>query len=347
MESNNKIAFITGINGQDGAYLAHLLLEKNYTVYGSFRRGSSNKMWRLEFLKINHKVNLIEMHLNEPQQIINIFKEINPTEIYHLAGESFVADSFNYPVYTIDVNVTSVINILNAVNISCPNSKLFFASSSEVFGYSNNNGLNERSKKIPSNPYGISKLTADNFIRLYRDKYNIFACSGILFNHESPLRSRSFVTRKITYNMAQLKVNNKQYFEIGNFDSARDWGSAYDYVKAMYLMLQTENPNDLVISTGKLTTLREVMSISALYAGFDPVFEGTNDNEICVDKTSGRKLVAISSKYYRPFDTNPMFGNSSAIQKVTGWSPQYNITDIIELMTKCDLERVMKGIENV
>jgi len=307
-----------------------------------------HKMWRTDFLGITAQIKLVEFQLNEPQVIIDLLKRIQPDEIYNLAGESFVADSFHYPYHTMEMNANGVINILEAARIVSPRSKIFFASSSEVFGYTaKNGGLNEQSERNPCNPYAISKLTADNFVRLYREKYGMFACSGILFNHEGPLRSRHFVTRKITYNMVKLKLNDQKYFELGSFSSARDWGSAVEYVNAMKLMLEVDNPSDFVISTGELTTVRQVLDIAANSVGFDPVFEGSDEHEVCIDKLSGRLLAKVSPKYYRPFDTAPMLGNSSLIQKLLGWNAQQDFGGVIESMVAADLYRRKQGITDV
>lgn len=348
-DNNKKLtAFIIGVTGQDGAHLADLLLNKGYEVYGGFRRSGVNKLWRTDFLGITPKIKLVEFQLNEPQHIINLFKKIQPDEVYNLAGESFVADSFDYPCHTMEVNAHGVINILEAVKIASPESKIFFASSSEVFGYAAKHGyLNEQSRRRPKNPYAISKLTADNFVRLYREQYNMFVCSGILFNHEGPLRSRHFVTRKITYNMVKLKLDGGSYFELGNFSSARDWGAAVDYVQAMKGMLDADTPNDFVISTGKLTTIKRILEIAACSVGFDPVFEGLNESELCIDKSSGRVLTKVSSRYYRPFDTAPMIGNSSLIQKQIGWSPQQSVVNMIESMVEADYTRRKQGMIDV
>ena len=349
MKNNNKpIAFVAGVTGQDGAHLADLLLKNGYEVYGGFRRGSLNKMWRLDFLQIADKLNLVEFRLDEPQHIIDILKKTQPDEIYNLAGESFVADSFGYPCHTMEINAFGVINFLEAVRLVCPKSKTFFASSAEVFGYaSERGGLNEESTRMPCNPYAISKLTADNFIRLYREKFGLFACSGILFNHEGPLRSRHFVTRKITYNMVRMKMGDKRHFELGNLSASRDWGSAEDYVGAMKLMLEADIPVDFVISTGKLTTVRQFLEIAAKSVGFDPVFEGSDEQEVCIDKSSGILLVKVSPKYYRPFDTPPMLGDSSLIQKKLGWQAKDTVANIVKSMVDADLDRRKKGITDV
>ena len=349
MKNNNKsVAFVAGITGQDGAHLADLLLRKGYEVYGGFRRGGFNKMWRLDFLGIKDKVNFVEFQLDEPQRIIDIFKKIQPDEIYNLAGESFVADSFNYPNHTMEINAAGVVNLLEAVRLICPKSKIFTASSAEVFGYaSESGGLTEESIRKPCNPYAISKLTADNFVRLYREKYGLFACSGILFNHEGPLRSRHFVTRKITFNMVRMKMGDLKNFELGGLSASRDWGSARDYVCAMKLMLEADAPEDFVISSGKLTSVRQFLEISAKSVGFDPVFEGSNEQEVCFDKSSGILLAKVSPKYYRPFDTPPMLGDSYLIKKRLGWQAKDTVANIVGSMVEADLFRRKEGLTDV
>ncbi|MCU7799632.1 MAG: GDP-mannose 4,6-dehydratase [gamma proteobacterium symbiont of Lucinoma myriamae] len=345
MKTNKPIAFITGVTGQDGAHLADLLLSKGYYVYGGFRRGSDNKTWRLDYLGITSKIKLIEFQLNETQNIIDILQHIQPDEIYNLAAESFVADSFKYPSVTLEANVHGTINILESVRLFSPNSRMFFASSSEVFGRNSGSGLlNEDSPFQPNNPYAISKLSADYFIKLYREKYGLFACSGILFNHEGPLRGRQFVPRKITFNIARQKLKSGKAMELGSFDSARDWGSAVDYVDAMRLMLAMDEPHDFVIATGELSTVRDILKISALSAGFEPIFEGTGKNEICIDNRTGSKLAMVSEKYFRPYDTPPLAGDPARIKKETGWRRKKLFRQMIEEMVNVDIERWEKGI---
>lgn len=340
------IAFIGGITGQDGAHLANLLLKNGYIVYGGYRRGGM--LWRLDFLGITNQINLVEFQLQESKRIVELFQKIKPDEIYNLAGESFVADSFDYPQHTMEINSNGVINILDAAKLVCPNAKLFFASSSEIFGSSKKNeALNENSTRRPSNPYGVSKLSSENYVRLYREKYGMFACSGILFNHEGPLRSKFFVTRKITFNLVRLKSEKEKYFELGSVNSSRDWGSSSDYVRAMHSMIKADSPKDFVISSGQLTSVKKFFEITAKEIGFDPVLEGSKNNEIFVDKSSGRVLAKVSQKYLRPFDTAPLFGNSSLIKKNLGWYPDEGINDIVKSMVEADILRRKKGIIDI
>jgi len=343
-----KIAFITGISGQDGSLLARHLLEKGWLVYGGRRRGSANTNWRMDFLGITKKINFVEYQLNEPQNIISILKDLQPDNIYHLAGESFVADSFNYPGVTLDANTHGTINMLDAIKLVSPKSKLFYAASSEIFGSQEKlTKLNESSKLSPSNPYGISKLAALHFVRLYREHYGLNVCSGILFNHESSIRGRSFVTRKITFNMARLKVAGGEAFELGNLNSARDWGSADEYVEAMHKILDLNQYEDFVIASGRLTEVREVVKIAALSAGFEPIFEGSGVNEVCLDNGTGKILVKVSPRYFRPQDTQPMLGDSSKIFNKCGWVSSKPIEALITEMAEADVLRWQRGNTNV
>jgi len=348
MTNSNKrpVAFITGVTGQDGALLANLLLGKGYDVYGGFRRGSGNRTWRTDYLGITKHIKLIEFQLSEPQNLIEVLQKIKPDEIYNLAAESFVADSFNHPGVALDVNVHGTINILEAAKLISPDSRMFFASSSEIYGCNTKGGLlNEDSLFQPSNPYAISKLAADYFIRLYREQHGLYACSGILFNHESPLRARQFVTRKITYNVAKMKVCGGEAMELGDLNSARDWGSAVDYVKAMRLMLSLDEPQDFVVATGKLSTVRDLLKISASVAGFDPLFEGEDKDEICIDNISGRTIAKVSDRYFRPHDTLPLVGDSTRIQNITGWNREQNFYEVVNEMVMADIDRWKKGGE--
>jgi GDPmannose 4,6-dehydratase len=345
MKNNNKpVAFITGITGQDGAHLANLLLMKGYAIYGGYRRGI-NKTWRLDYLGITQKIRLIEFQLNEPQSIILILQKIKPNELYHLAAESFVADSFKYPNMVLETNTHATCNILEAIRITSPNTRMFFASSSEVFGHGEL--LDETSVRYPENPYAISKLSADYFIKMYREKYGLFVCSGILFNHEGPLRGGQFVSRKITHNIARLKLKNGEPIALGNLNASRDWGAAIDYVKAMWLMLVADDPKDYVIATGRLTTVRDFLKVSALEVGFDPVFEGEGKDELCIDKDTGMKIAKVSKLYFRPFDTLPLTGNSLKIESDLGWKKEVNFEKLISTMVKADIARWNEGILDI
>jgi GDPmannose 4,6-dehydratase len=343
-----RTAFVTGVTGQDGAHLAAHLLRDGWRVYGGFRRGSSNKTWRIEQLGIAKKIELVECPLSEPQHIIEIFQSIKPDHVYNLAGESFVADSFKYPGVTLEVNTHGTLNILDAARLVSPQSRLFFASSSEVFGRGGVTGpCDESTLCRPSNPYGISKLAAQNFVSLYRESYGLFACSGILFNHEGPLRGREFVTRKITFNIARLKIKGGPPIELGDMNAARDWGAADDYVEAMRAMLDQPEAKDMVIASGSLTTVREFLRMAASAAGYDPVFEGVGIDEVCTDRRSGMRLAEVSARYFRPHDTPPMYGNPALIESETGWRRKCLLEQMIKEMISADINRWEKGMTNV
>lgn len=341
-------ALIVGVTGQDGAHLAKLLHDDGCEVYGGFRRETSNKTWRLDFLGITSKVNLVEFDLGESHGAIEILREIQPDEIYLLAGHSMVADSFKHPGVTLRINELGALNFLEAVRLVSPRSRLFFASSSEAFGVCpEGQRLNETSQYLPSNPYGISKLAAQHLVRLYRETYGLFACSGILFNHEGPLRARQFVTRKITYNIARLKLFGGTPMELGDLGAARDWGSAHDYVLAMRAMLAMDQPKDLVVSTGQLTTVRDFLTVAARCAGFEPVFSGSGLHEVCVDDKSGLRIAQVNSRYLRKHGTPPLVGDSSQIAALTGWRPKRSLSDLVHEMVEADLHRLQQGVTNV
>ena len=343
-----KVAFVTGVTGQDGAHLAARLLRDGWRVCGGFRRGSSNKTWRMEALGIANQVELVECQLSEPQNMIEIFQTVRPDHVYNLAGESFVADSFKYPGVSLEANTHGALNILDAARLALPEARLFFASSSEIFGGSSfTYACNESTPCYPSNPYGISKLAAQNFVRLYRECHGLFACSGILFNHEGPLRGREFVTRKITFNIARLRVQGGLPIEMGNMNAARDWGAADDYVEAMHAMLKQEVAKDMVIASGSLTTVREFLRMAACSAEFDPVFEGEGIDEVCIDRKTGMRLAKVSQRYFRPHDTSPRVGNPSLIQSETGWRRKIELEQMVSEMVQTDINRWEKGMTSV
>ena len=343
-----KTALIIGVTGQDGAHLTRHLLAQGYAVHGTFRRETSNKLWRLEHFGLLDKVRLAEFEIGDTHSIIRLISEVVPDEIYHLAGHSMVADSFKHPGVTIHANTLGILNVLEAIRMVAPKARLFFASSSEVFGECPSGGcLNEDSPQRPSNPYGVSKLAAQHLVRLYRETYGLFACSGILFNHEGPVRARQFVTRKIVYNMVRLKNAGGQPMLMGEMNAARDWGAAEDYVKAMTLMLAADRPEDLVIATGQLTTARDFLRIAAEAVGFRPVFQGSGLDEVCTDAETGLELARVSDKYLRKHGTPPLVGDASRLAALTGWRAQRGIKDIIMDMIGADQMRFAQGVTNV
>jgi len=343
-----KKALILGSTGQDGAHLAEHLIKAGWKVYCGFRRGSGAKTWRLHHLGILDKVQLININIDEPFNVVAALKSIQPDQIYHFAGESFVADSFVHPMTTIQANTLGTLHVLEAVRHTVPKAKLFFASSSEVFGNTNESEiLDENSLLKPSNPYGISKMAAQQLVRMYRETYDLKATVGVLFNHEGPLRGRNFVTRKISYNIARLKLSNDGAFELGALSASRDWGAAEDYTKGMIAALEIDQADDYVFATGKLTSVREFLGFTAVAAGFDPIFEGKGGSEVCIDKTTGRVLARVSERYFRPFDTSARMGDSSKLIKKTQWQGSRDIDEIATEMVLVDIDRINKGITNV
>ena len=350
MATNNheKTALILGVTGQDGAHLADELLSHGWSVYGGFRRGHSTKLWRLEELGILDKVNLTNLNLHEPHQVIEIISQIRPNCLYHFAGESFIADSFQQPRSMIETNTLGTLNILEAIRIFSPETRLFFSSSAEVFSSPNAKVLlDENSPMNPSNPYGISKLAAQHLVGVYRERYGLHAVCGIMFNHEGPLRARNFVTRKITYHLARMRIDGGPPMQLGSFDAARDWGSAIDYARAIPMTLNVDIPEDFVFATGEETKVRDFLSLSAEFAGFLPIFEGDGQSITCRDSKSDQVLATVSPKYFRPFDTPPLIGNSERLKQATGFEGSRSISVIAEEMVKADIQRRKNGLVHV
>ena len=321
-----KRVLITGITGQDGAYLARLLLEKGYKVFGTYRRISSPNFWRLEELGIKDKIELIPMDLTDQSSIINAIKKSNPDEVYNLAAQSFVGASFDQPISTGYITGLGVLNILEAIRIIKPKAKFYQASTSEMFGGIKKEPLNEKTPFYPKSPYGVAKLYAHWITINYREAYNLFACAGILFNHESELRGQEFVTRKITSTVAKIKLGLAKELRLGNLDAKRDWGYAPDYCKAMWLMLQQKEPEDFVIATGEKHTVREFAKKAFAYVNLDY-----------------RDYVKIDKKLFRPSDVPSLCGDSSKAQKKLNWNPKKtSFDDLIKIMVEADLKRYKK-----
>ncbi|MFW1677435.1 GDP-mannose 4,6-dehydratase [Pontibacter sp. JAM-7] len=346
---DKKRALIIGGTGQDGAHIAYHLLEMGCEVYCGFRRGSATNTWRLQHLGVLQKVTLININVDEPFNLVDIFKSVKPDLIFHLAGESFVADSFVHPVSTLHANTIGTLNVLEALRHTVPSAKLFFASSSEVFGKTESGHLlKEEDRCEPMNPYGISKMTAQSLVKMYRDTYGIFGVVGILFNHEGPLRGRNFVTRKIAYNIARIRLESSgDPLLLGSLDSSRDWGAASDYSLAMIKTLLLESPDDYVFATGKLTSVREFLKYCAESAGFQPVFDGSGCEETCYDGISGRLLAKVSESYFRPHDTSARAGCSKKLSEATDWAGSRSVQKIAEEMVLVDLKRRKQGLINV
>ena len=341
-------SLILGVTGQDGSILANKIVSNSGNVIGTFRRGSDtgseNKLWRLKELNLLNKIKLEPLELNDSYSIQKIILKHKPDEIYHLAGNSFVGDSFKFPQFTLKTNIDSTLNILEAVKLIDRSIKVFFASSSEIFDSSELSKKNEKSKFSPINPYGVSKLTTIQLVKLYRKAYDMKLSTGIMFNHESQFRSRSFVTRKISFNMARLKLYGGKPMSLGNINASRDWSSAEDFVDAMNLILNKNIFEDLVFASGKLTSIKKLIETAAKTVGFEPIFFGNGKNEVCIDKISKLKLVEIDKKYFREIDTPGITGDFNLLTKKTGWVSKKTILTVIQDMVKKDLDRLKNKI---
>tara|TARA_B100001059_G_scaffold152913_1_gene152582 strand:- start:994 stop:2025 length:1032 start_codon:yes stop_codon:yes gene_type:complete len=334
---NTKTALITGITGQDGSYLAKLLLDKNYTVYGTVRRGASEKFSRLEFLEIKDKVKYIDFDLLELSNIQKVVKDIKPDEIYNLAAQSFVPTSFSLPILTSDINALGVIRLLDTVLNVNKGIRFYQASTSEMFGKVQEVPQNELTKFYPRSPYGVSKLFSHYMTINYRESYDLFACSGILFNHESPLRGNEFVTKKIVSSLAKIKQGKEECLYLGNIEAQRDWGHAKDYVEAMWLMLNAEKPDDYVVSSGKTTSVREFIEKTLDRLDFKYEWTGEGIDNTLIDKKKNKVIIKIDKKLYRPAEVDILIGDSSKIINELKWSPNYNLNTLIEDMVNFEL----------
>jgi len=334
-------AIITGVSGQDGAYLAQLLLEKGYRVFGTFRRTSSVNFWRMEELGVAQHPNLslVEFDLTDLSTCIRLLQSTGATEVYNLAAQSFVGVSFEQPITTAEITGIGAVNLLEAIRIVNPRARFYQASTSEMFGKVQAIPQTESTPFYPRSPYGIAKLYAHWMTINYRESYDIFASSGILFNHESPLRGREFVTRKITDSMAKLKLGKLDVLELGNLDAKRDWGFAKEYVDGMWRMLQADRPDTYVLATNRTETVRDFVAMAAKAAGFELEFEGTGESEVAKDAHSGKVLVRVNPRYYRPAEVELLIGNAEKAKRELGWAPTTTLEQLCEMMVAADIRR--------
>ena len=335
-----KSALITGVTGQDGAYLSNYLLNLGYKVYGAIRRSSNPNNERLNYFELLSNKNFIiaELDLTDLSSLQAFFNENNVDEVYNLAAQSFVGLSFKQPILTANITGLGPLYILEAIRASNKKIKFYQASSSELFGKVQETPQSEKTPFYPRSPYGNAKLFAHWSSINYRESYNMFTTNGILFNHESPLRGVEFVTRKITNTVAKIKSNIQGKLTLGNLDSKRDWGFAGDYVEAMYLMMQKTAPDDFVISTGKTFKIREFVKMAFNYCDIDILFEGNGINEKGIDKKTGKIILDISKDFYRPAEVDLLVGDSSKAKKQLGWIPKVNLEKLVEMMIKYDLK---------
>ena len=334
-----KKALITGISGQDGAYLAQFLLNKGYKVFGAYRRSSTPNFWRLDELGIKDSVNLVCMELTDQASILRVFSDINPDEVYNLAAQSFVPASFTQPIYTGNVDGLSITRLLEAIRFQTPEARFYQASTSEMFGKVQNIPQNEKTPFYPRSPYGVAKLYGHWITVNYREAYDLYACSGILFNHESPLRGPEFVTRKITMGFAAINAGKQEYIGLGNLDAKRDWGFAGDYIKGMWLMLQQEKAEDYVLATGVTTTIRHFAEMTAKALGIDLAWQGKGLDETGIDRKTGKVWVKINPQYYRPAEVDLLVGDAQKAKDVLGWKPTTSLESLVEMMVQADMKR--------
>jgi len=343
--SNGKSAVVTGITGQDGAYLAKLLLEKGYKVYGTYRRTSSSNFWRIEELGISKHpgLYLVEYDLTDLGSNLRLLQEAEPDEFYNLAAQSFVGVSFDQPVTTSMVTGIGALKALEAIRLVNTKIRFYQASTSEMFGKVQSVPQNEDTPFYPRSPYGVAKLYAHWMTVNYRESYDIFGSSGILFNHESPLRGLEFVTRKITDSFAKIRGSKLDRVELGNLDAKRDWGFAGDYVEGMWAMLQVDKPDTFVLATGRTETVREFATMSARAAGFNLAWEGQGKDEIGIDTKTGKTLVSINPKYYRPAEVELLIGDASKAKEILGWEAKVTLEELCQMMVQADIRRNEHG----
>ena len=320
--------------GQDGAYLAKFLLSKKYKVYGAYRRNSNYENNRLRKLGIENKVELIDMEVNEFTSVNCTINKIKPDEIYNLAAMSFVGSSFDQPLYTINTNFLALVNMLEVIKHSKKKISLYQASTSEMFGNTTNSYIDENTNFDPASPYGISKVGSHYLIRLYRKAYNLDCCSGILFNHESPLRGEEFVTKKIVTQLCEILTNKRKIMYLGNIYAKRDWGFAPDYVEAMWKMLQMKKKDDFVIGTGKSYSIKEFVNLTCKYLKISIKWTGKGLNEKCINLDNNKVIIKISKKFYRPLDVNHLKSNPLKAKKLLNWTAKTSLNTIIKKM--CD-----------
>ncbi len=339
-------AVITGITGQDGAYLAELLLDKGYTVYGTYRRTASTNFWRIEELGVrnNPNLHLVEYDLTDLGSSIRLLELAKPDELYNLAAQSFVAVSFDQPITTAQITGLGPVHLLEAIRIVNPKIRFYQASTSEMFGEVQEVPQSEKTPLYPRSPYGVAKVYAHWMTINYRESYDIFGTSGILFNHESPLRGLEFVTRKITDGLARVKLGKLTHIELGHLDAKRDWGYAKDYVEGMWRMLQTKVPDAYVLATGRTERVRDFVEMTCKALDIDIVWQGSGLDEIGVDSKTGATIIKINPEFYRPAEVELLLGNPAKAKQDLGWQATTSLEELCAMMVEADLRRVEAGI---
>jgi GDPmannose 4,6-dehydratase len=338
-----KRALVTGITGQDGAYLAQHLLQQGYEVYGGIRRTSTRSLWRLDELGIADRIKLVDFELLETTNLISAIREIRPSEIYNLAAQSFVGVSFKVPTFTGDVDGLSVARLLEAIRAIDPAIRFYQASTSEMFGKVRQTPQTEETPFYPRSPYAVAKLYGHWMTVNYRESYGMHACSGILFNHESPLRGSEFVTRKITMGLAAIASGSTVPLELGNTLASRDWGHARDYVVGMWKMLQVDVPDDFVLSTGETHTVEEFATHAAAVVGFDLVWDGEGVARKARDRKTGKDIIRTNPEFFRPAEVDLLIGNPAKAKERLDWAPVTSFAALCEEMISADVARLKRS----
>ena len=338
-----KNALITGVTGQDGSYLAELLLEKGYEVYGIMRRKSVVDYGNVEHIK--DKIHFIYADMTDLPSLVNAMKISQADEVYNLAAQSFVGTSWEQPLATAEIDALGVTNMLEAIRMVKPEAHFYQAATSEMFGKVQEMPQTEKTPFYPRSPYGVAKVYGFWITKNYRESYDMYACSGILFNHESERRGLEFVTRKITDAVARIKLGVQDHIELGSMDAKRDWGHSIDYVKAMWLMLQQEKPDDYVIATNETRTVREFVESAFAHVGVEVEWQGTGVDEIGIDKATGKTIVTINPKFFRPAEVEVLLGNPAKADKELGWVREISFDEMVARMVDNDLKLVEKEIK--
>lgn len=340
-----KKAIITGVTGQDGAYLTQLLLEKGYTVFGTYRRTSSVNFWRLDELGLtaHPSLHLVEYDLTDLGSNIALVQKAQPDEIYNLAAQSFVGVSFDQPSTTAQITGIGALNLLEAIRLINLKIRFYQASTSEMFGKVQAIPQVEETPFYPRSPYGVAKLYAHWMTINYRESYGIFGSSGLLFNHESPLRGREFVTRKITDSVAKIKLGQLDVLELGNLDAKRDWGFAKEYVEGMWRMLQADEPDTFVLATNRTETVRDFVRMAFKGAGIELDFKGKEEKETAINTANGETVMRINPKFYRPAEVELLIGNPAKAKAKLGWAPNTTLEQLCQMMVEADLRRNQAG----
>lgn len=341
MSDSRNRAVVTGVTGQDGAYLSQLLLEKGYTVFGTYRRTSSVNFWRLDELGITDHANLhlVEYDLTDLSSTIRLLEKAEPQEVYNLAAQSFVGVSFEQPITTAEITGVGALNLLEGIRVVDPSIRFYQASTSEMFGKVQAVPQSESTPFYPRSPYGVAKLFAHWSTINYRESYDIYAASGILFNHESPLRGKEFVTRKITNAISRIYLGQMDRLEVGNLDAKRDWGYAAEYVEGMWRILQAEQPDTFVLATGHSTSVRDFISLTCKALEMPITFRGNGHQEVGINPKTGKPIVSVNTDFYRPAEVDLLIGNSTKAETSLGWQAKTRVEGLCEIMVRADLDR--------